>query len=603
MAPSVAHPSEVLRSPEAKSRTRLRLLAGVLAGAALVLGVYAYRVQVETVAQLAHDRAAASVAVGWTFALAGIIAWLRRPGNRLGPLMLAAGLTYLARQLRYSENALLFTVFFLLGDLCFALVGHAILAYPSGRVEGRWPRRLMVTGYATVLGFPLVVLLLHGTEQQLLSMPPQRKSLFLVADQAHAVDLLQQAQVVIFYGVLASLFIAVICWRLMRASPRSRRVLAPLLLAAVAIALRATFECVHTFDKHLPFDYGYLFWWQIVAFIALPLALLAGMLRARLARASVGELVLALDQAPATPQTLRDALARALADPNLELYFWLPDRGEYVDAAGEVCSLPPARERSVTTLEHRGEPLAAIACDRSLLDEPELLGAAGAAVRLAVENASLHAQTRAQLAQVRDSRRRIASAADDERRRIERNLHDGAQNRLLALALELSAAQRRLGAGADPEVEGLLAASVAELQSTVEELRTLARGLHPTVLTEYGLAAALEALTHRLPLPVRLEVCRERLPAQAEATAYFVAAEALSNVVKHAHAETAAITARHTDGWLEIEIDDDGAGGARTGRGSGLQGIADRVEALGGKLQIESGSSGTRIRAEIPCAS
>jgi signal transduction histidine kinase len=204
---------------------------------------------------------------------------------------------------------------------------------------------------------------------------------------------------------------------------------------------------------------------------------------------------------------------------------------------------------------------------------------------------------------VRESRRRIASAADAERRRIERNLHDGAQNRLLALALELSAAQRRLGADPDPEVERLLAASVEELRSTVDELRTLARGLHPTVLTEYGLAAALEALTHRMPLPVSIDVYKERVSAQAEATAYFVAAEALSNVIKHAHAETASIVARHTDSWLVIEIDDDGAGGARAGRGSGLQGIADRVEALGGRLQVDSGSAGTRITAEIPCAS
>lgn len=602
MPPSVAYPSEALGSPGAKRQRRLRQLAVLLAGGALALGVAAYRVQVQNFSP--HTWAAASVAVGWTFVLAGLVAWLRRPANRLGPLMLAAGLAYLARQLRYSEDALLFTVFFLLGDLCFALVGHAILAYPSGRVEGRWPRRLVVAGYATVVGFPLAVLLLHAPQQPLLRMPLSHRSLLLLADHAHAVELLQKAEVAIFYGVLASLFIATIGWRLLRASPRSRRTLAPLLLAAVAIALRATFECVRTFVNQQPLAYPYLFWWQIVAFIALPLALLAGMLRARLARASVGELVLALDQAPATPQMLRDALARALADPSLELYFWLPDRSEFVDAAGAVVSLPPqGPERSTTTLEHDGDRLAAIVYDRSLLDEPELVDAAGAAVRLALENARLHAQTRAQLVQVRESRRRIASAADDERRRIERNLHDGAQNRLLALALELSAAQRRLGDEADPEVERLLAASVEELQSTVEELRTLARGLHPTVLTEYGLAAALEALTHRSPVPVQLDVCKERLPAHVEATAYFVASEALSNVVKHAAAGSASISARHEGESLVVEIADDGRGGARAGRGTGLQGIADRVEALGGRLEIASGGEGTRIRAEVPCAS
>jgi signal transduction histidine kinase len=596
MPPSVAYPSDALTSPESR-----RWLAVVLGSGAVALGVAAYRVQVNNFSP--HTWAAASVAVGWAFVLAGLLAWLRRPANHLGPLMLAAGMAYLARQLRYSQDALLFTVFFLLGDLCFALVGHSILAYPSGRVDGRWARRLVVAGYATVIVFPLAVLLLHGTQGSLISMTPvPRRSLLLVADRAHAAELLQKAEVAVFYGLLAGLFIAEIGRRLLQATPRTRRVLAPLLLAAVALALRAVFECVRTFfASQQLLAYASLFWWQIAAFIALPLAFLAGMLRARLARANVGELVLALDR---TTQNLRDALATALADPSLELYFWLPDRREFVDTAGVTASLPPeGSDRGVTTLEHEGAPLAAIVYDPSLLEEPELVEAAGATARMALENARLHAQTRAQLRQVRESRRRIASAADDERRRIERNLHDGAQNRLLALALELSAAQRRLGADADPEVERLLAASVEELQSTVDELRTLARGLHPTVLTEYGLAAALEALTSRSPVPVQLDACDQRLPAQVEATAYFVASEALSNVLKHADARSAAIVARLEEERLVVQVADDGRGGAHAGGGSGLQGIADRVEALGGRLHIDSGPEGTRIEAEIPCAS
>ena len=580
----------------------MRLLAVALGGVAVALGVAAYRVQVNNLAP--HSWAAAQVAVGWAFVTAGLVAWLRRPANHLGPLMLAAGFAYLARQLRYSEDALLFTVFFLLGDLCYALVGHSILAYPSGRVEGHWPRRLVVAGYVTVIGFPLAILLLHGSQLSLTSLVGPQRSWLSVADDAHAVRVLQKTQTAIFYGVLNSLFIVVVAGRLLRATPRARRMLAPLLLAAVALALRGAFECFRTFVNQSPFAYAYLFWWQIAAFIALPLALLAGMLRARLARSSVGELVVALDRTPATPRTLQDALARTLADPSLELYFWLPESDDFVDAAGAVVSLPSDDlGRAVTMLEQDGEPVAAIVYDPSLLEEPELVASAGAAARLALENARLHAQTRAQLRQVRESRHRIASAADDERRRIERNLHDGAQNRLLALALELSAAQRRLGDEADPEVDRLLAASVEELQSTVEELRTLARGLYPTVLTEYGLGAALEALTHRSPVPVRLDVYDDRLPAQVEATAYFVASEALSNIIKHADAANASITAAHEGGWLVIEIADDGRGGARAGVGSGLQGIADRVEALGGRFRIDSAPDGTRIGAEIPCAS
>ena len=596
---SVTYPADGAGSDLATRRAH-QVAALAIGATAVALGLAAYHVQVQNASP--HTWAAASVAVGWSFVVAGLLGWLRRPGNRLGPLMLAAGVAYLARQLRYSQDALLFTVFFLLGDLTFALVGHAILAYPSGRVVGRWPRRLVAAGYVTVLGFPLAVLMLHGTHA-LTSAAPQR-SLLLVADHRHSVELLQKAEVIVFYGILAGLFIAVIDSRLMEATPRTRRMLAPLLLAAVALGLRAIFECVRTFFNQQPFAYPVLFWWQIAAFIALPLAMLAGMLRARLARANVGELVVALDKAPATPQTLQQALSRALADPSLELYFWLPERNGYVDSGGAAVSLPPdTSSRAATTLDHEGEPLAAIVHDPSLLEEPKLIGAAGAAARLALENARLHAQTRAQLQQVRESRRRIVSAADDERRRIERNLHDGAQNRLLALALELSAAQRRLGGEADPDVERLLAASVEELQSTVEDLRTLARGLHPTVLTEYGLAAALEALTRKSPVPVQLDVCADRLPPRVEGTAYFVASEALSNVVKHAHAGHAVITARHEADRLVVDVSDDGEGGARANGGSGLQGIADRVEALGGRLRIDSGPAGTHITAEIPCAS
>jgi signal transduction histidine kinase len=618
---SVTYPADAAGSDLATRR--LHQVAALAIGAtAIALGFAAYHVQVQNFSP--HTWAAASVAVGWSFVFAGLLAWLRQPGNRLGPLMLAAGVAYLARQLRYSQDALLFTVFFLLGDLSFALVGHSILAYPSGRVSGRWPRRLVAVGYATVLAFPLAVLLLHGARHPLIAMgspshrgallgfqsplpdsigPLSHRSLLLVADHPHAVEVLQKAEVIVFYGILAALFIAVIDSRLMEATPRARRMLAPLLLAAVALGLRAVFECVRTFFNQQPFAYPVLFWWQIAAFIALPLAMLAGMLRARLARANVGQLVVALDKAPATPQTLQQALSRALADPSLELYFWLPERNGFVDSGGGAVSLPPAESgRAVTTLDHEGEPLAAIVHDPSLLEEPKLIEAAGAAARLALENARLHAQTRAQLQQVRESRRRIVSAADDERRRIERNLHDGAQNRLLALALELSAAQRRLGTEVDPDVEQLLAGSVEELQSTVEELRTLARGLHPTVLTEYGLAAALEALTQKSPVPVELDVCADRLPPRVEGTAYFVASEALSNVVKHAHAEHASVIARHEADRLVVEVSDDGQGGARANTGSGLQGIADRVEALGGWLRIESGPAGTHITAEIPCA-
>jgi signal transduction histidine kinase len=258
----------------------------------------------------------------------------------------------------------------------------------------------------------------------------------------------------------------------------------------------------------------------------------------------------------------------------------------------------------VTVLEHDGEPVAAIVHDATLADEPELLRASGAAARLALENARLQAEMRAQLAEVQESRARIVTAADEERRRIERDLHDGAQQRLVALALELRTAQRRLGDRADPELEAILAEAVGELQAAVDELRELARGVHPAILTEDGLAAALESLSSRTPVPVSLKVSDERLPPQVEATAYFVACEALANVVKHAGASSATVTAVRRNGLLVIEVEDDGVGGAHADGGSGLRGLADRVEALGGRLRVVSpAGGGTRVVGEIPCAS
>jgi signal transduction histidine kinase len=578
---------------------RLPALALLLAGAAL--GIVAYRTQ--THAHHSSTHAWAQVAQGWAFLVAGLVATARRPANRMGPLLLLTGFAFLARQLRYSEDALLFTVFFVFGDLCYALVGHSALAYPSGRVTDRAERALVVAGYATVLVFPPLTALFYDGSHRLIGFDGiRRDSLINVTGNAHVVELLQKTEIVGFFGVLAAFFIVLIGRRFWLATPRMRRILAPLLLAAGAFALRAVFESVRTFVE-APFDANYLFWWQVTAFFALPLLLLAGLLRARLAHAGVGDLVLELEHA--RPEELRGALARALGDPALDVAFWLPDRGAFVDAAGAPVELPHDGARAVTMLDHEGEPLAAVVHDASLLEEPELVRAAGAAARLALENARLQAETRAQLVQVKESRVRIVAAADEERRRIERDLHDGAQQRLAALALQLRTAQRRLGShDVDPAVEALLDSAVAELQAANEELRELVRGVYPAILTEDGLAAALESLALRSPFPIELDVIEGRFAPQIEATAYFVACEALANVAKHARASKAAVCVSRRDSLLCVEVADDGVGGARPAAGSGLTGLGDRVEALGGRLRIESPlTGGTRIVGEIPCAS
>jgi signal transduction histidine kinase len=583
----------------------VRALRYLIAAAGIALGVVAYRVQLDNLGELTtRMRAGAIVVVAWSFLIAGLVAWSRRPANRLGLLLTAAGLVLLLRQFRYSDDALVFTVFFAISELAYALVAHSVLAYPSGEVTGRPERALVRVGYAAMLLFPVAILLVYDGTQPLRFMGTPRESLLVVWPNDDLAIALQKAFVVFAWGVLASIFIALIVRRLVRATPRARRLLFPLVLAAVVFALRAVWECVFTFvERPTAILYDYLLWWQIAGFIALPIALLAGMLRARLARANVGELVLELERTP--PNELSAALARALGDPTLQVLFWLPDRDEFVDAQGRATELPaPDDRRAVTLLDHDGEPIAAMVHDASLIDEPELLRASGAAAGLALENARLHAEMRAQLAQVQESRVRIVQAADEERRRIERDLHDGAQQRLVALALQLRSAQRQLGTRSDPEIDRLLAEAVDELQVAVDELRELAHGVHPAILTEDGLAAALESLTSRAPMPVSLEIPDDRLPAQVEATAYFVACEALANVAKHAQASRAAVSARRRNGVLVIEVEDDGVGGAQAGDGSGLRGLADRVEALGGRLVVESpAGGGTRVVGEIPCAS
>jgi signal transduction histidine kinase len=343
-----------------------------------------------------------------------------------------------------------------------------------------------------------------------------------------------------------------------------------------------------------------LLWLTDVSYAAIPVAFLVGLLRMRLHRGAVAGLVVELGSLP-SPVRLRAAIARCLGDRSLGLAFWLPGEGRYVDADGEPVDPVAGSGQAVTVLEHDGKRLAALVHDRALLDEPELLDAVGAAAGLALQNARLQAELRAQLVEVRASRARIVAAGDAERRRLERDLHDGAQQRLLGIRLALQLARGRL-ADDGAAVEALLVEADVEVVGALAELRALARGIHPAILTEEGLAPALAGLARRAPVPVEVRVCGERLPAAVEATAYFVAAEALANIVKHAQASCASVQVARNNGRLAVAVADDGHGGADPA-GTGLRGLRDRVEALDGQLHVDSPpGGGTRIRAEIPCA-
>jgi signal transduction histidine kinase len=308
-------------------------------------------------------------------------------------------------------------------------------------------------------------------------------------------------------------------------------------------------------------------------------------------------------RADPAPADLRDALARALRDPSLTLAYWLPEYQTWADVDGRPTPPPTADNgRAVTVIDRGGEHVAALLHDASLEDEPELLEAVSAAAGIGLETARLHADLAARLDELRGSRVRVIEAGQKERQRLERNLHDGAQQRLVALSLELTMLKKLLDA--DPVAGTRIDHARDEIALSLEELRDVARGLHPAVVSGHGLAVALESLAARATVPVRLNVELEgRLPEALEVAAFYLVSESLANIGKHAQATSATVVVNRHNGEVVVEIVDDGIGGADTEGGSGLRGLADRVEALDGRLRVWTPvGQGTRVRAEIPCA-
>jgi signal transduction histidine kinase len=317
----------------------------------------------------------------------------------------------------------------------------------------------------------------------------------------------------------------------------------------------------------------------------------AGLLWGRWAQATVTGLVVDLGE-PGDAGTLRDRLARALGDPSLAVGYWLPDEARYVDETGRAVQLPSAGSgRAVTPIEQDGVRVAALVHDDAVLGEPGLVSDVAAATSLAVANVRLQADVRASVADVEASRRRIVEAADTQRRRLERELRDGAERRLARVADLLS--------GAAPP----LAEAAAALDAARQELRELARGIHPATLIERGLAEAVRELGARSPVPVEIAAPEERFAPAVEAVVYFVCSEGLANVAKYAEASRASVRFSCEDGNLRVEIADDGIGGADPSAGSGLRGLADRVDALGGRLELVSPRGrGTRLLVDLPLA-
>ncbi len=544
--------------------------------------------------------AAVALVVGWGFIGTGLFAWDRQPNNSVGSLMVATGFAWLISLISASNVSVLFTAGVFVSSLYFVTAVHMLLAAPYGRGLSRGDRRIVTVAYLLVTVGLLPLFLFVDPARDGCDGCPENA--ILIEHNQTIVDLWSAVVNLVGIGLIVAVLISLIRrWR--RAARPERRLYAPVYAAGVALMIAAIAQLGLQTAGFAGGAAEIAYIISIVPLALVPYLFLASFVRARVAPGgAVGELMSRLSAAPRSGQ-VRDALADALEDPSLELVFWLPEQGRYVDGRGHEYELPendPAR--AVTKVEREGECVAAIVHDATL---PQMRGhveAVGAAAALALDNERLDAELRAKIDELRASRARMLQIGIEERRRLERDLHDGAQQRLVSMALNIRLARAKLNE--DPlAAEQLLASAGDELQSALEELRELARGIHPAVLTDRGLGTALETLANRAPVPVELgELPDERLPQAVELAAYFVVAEALTNVAKYAEASHATVQVQRDNGRVLVEVADDGVGGADPGRGTGLRGLADRLAVIEGRLEVESEQGhGTTVRARIPC--
>ncbi len=543
--------------------------------------------------------------VGGAFVVAGVIAVEQRPENRVGLLMLAVGFAWFLGQggLAYAGSSIPFTVGTALQFVYIAVIAHLIVAFPTGAVATTAGRLVVAATYLSVTAAYLPWMFFAETLEFCDRCPDN--ALLLSPNPTAAAQLRDVSR---YAGIAAALLLVAFLWRRWRTSTTSwRRAVAPVFWSAgLAFAVVVPAVANRAADRPLGDGPTFAMW---LAFAVVPFGFLYGLLRSQLDRAAIADLVVELGEG-GQPGRVEEALANALQDPTLTLAYWLPEQSRYVDVDGTTIDLPETgehgagntKDRVTTVVEREGRKVAALIHDPSLIENIDLVEAACAGAGLALENERLHADLRARLNELQTSRARLVQATDDERRRIERNLHDGTQQRLVSLGLAVRLARAKMAADPDAADELLLAAG-DEIAQTLDEIVELTRGLHPALLTERGLPAALDALASRAQLPVTLSVDLDRrLPPPVEAALYYAASEALTNVAKHADAETIQVDVTEADGRAVLEVTDDGVGGAEAANGSGIRGLTDRVEALGGRLVVTSGNgSGTRLRAELPC--
>jgi signal transduction histidine kinase len=574
-----------------------RLLIGL---AVLTLAQSSFAVWLIATTDQPHDLAIDLVAVlliGWSFAGTGLFAWWRRPANAVGLLMWLTGFFWFFNVYTLSNAEPVFVLGFLLANVSYAFVIHLLLTFPEGRLETRLTRAVVAGGYIAVLPMQLVAAFLIDPALNGCDECPDNP--LQLTEDPSVYDAYGALQTLVAMVVLAGL-VAVLVRRWRAWSSERRKQFAPVLwTGGVSLSLITLQLAVDLAGLPDGLRQG-IFLASLVPLAAVPFAFLAGLLRTRISRAEAVEELIGGLAGSAPGRGLRDAIAAALSDESVELAYWAPEAEAYIDADGARVGPRSDDGRRWVEVTHNGNRVGAIIHGGGLDDSQELVESVASAAGLRMENERLDAELRARLEDLRASRARIVEAGYRERRRVERDLHDGAQQRLMALALDLKLARSRIEA--DPAAAGqLLDDATAELEQATAELRELARGIHPGLLTDRGLVPALEALASRAPVPVELRADVERrASAGVEAATYFLVSEALANVAKHARAERVRVSVGQSDGSLTVEVADDGRGGADPD-GSGLRGLADRVAALDGRFSVaERQGGGTVVRAAIP---
>jgi signal transduction histidine kinase len=577
-----------------------------LAAAVLTAGVVVFTLTYAEPGQ----REAAAIVNGLLVAVpmgVALLAMRVEPRDRFSRLLFAAGIVFAPTALAQSADPVLYSLGRVAVWLAVPLSLFLLLSFPVGRLVHAHDRWLMrVVGAAVVLLYlPTALLVDHYPEPSpwtTCDHCPANAFALVDSDGFNAVvrPLREVILVAVMLGVAVSL-----AWRVRRAGPLLRRALEPVLAIAVFQCLAYAVYQPARAGGSVSAGFDLIGWVTVLCLPAIAVSFGVGLLRRRLRVAAVlQQLTLSL-RAPATAAALRLGLAEALEDPSLRIVYWLPGSpGRWVDEAGWPTDIDhePASRR-VTEVDEQGRLVAAVVHDASLAPEPSLVRAAAAYGMVVLENTQLIAHLRASLRDLDEAEERTATVAADERHRIERDLHDGAQQQLLALRINLSLLAERLGQQT-PEAEPEFAVLGGQIERTIEELRRLARGTYPAVLTEHGLAHALRvaALESALPAVIHARAL-DRYPPQVEAAVYFSCVEAMQNAVKHADGATGVSIALSDDGDLRFEVADDGAGFAASNghQGLGLRNMSSRLIALGGRLEVQSvPGRGTHVIGTIP---